>query len=97
MKELTFTEWSADNKLIARESGNKDSYNAEIGAYTNQGIAEGEIEITAMDIDEKTLDPRIMRALHENNRNRMTKSALMRKAEMVKEDDRSVKEDDRSI
>ena len=104
MKELTFTEWSADNKLIARESGNKDSYNAEIGAYTNQGIAEGEIEITAMNVDEKTINPSIMRALQENNRNRMTRSALDRKAKIVEKDDSAlngkaemVKDDDRNL
>ena len=90
MKELTVIEFSANDRLIARESGNKDSYNVEIGAYTNQGIAEGEIEITAMEIDERTINPNIMKALQENNRNRMTKSALMRKAELVKEDDRSI-------
>ena len=90
MKELTVIEFSANDRLIARESGNKESYNAEIGAYTNQGIVEGDIEITAMEIDERTINPNIMKALQENNRKRMTKSALMRKAEMVKEDDRSI-------
>lgn len=90
MKELTVIEFSANDRLIARESGNKEAYNAEIGAYTNQGIAEGDIEIAAMEIDERTINPNIMKALQENNRKRMTKSALMRKAEMVKEDDRSI-------
>ncbi len=90
MKELTVIEFSANNKLIARESGNKDSYNAELGAYTNNGIPEGEIVLNAMEIDEKSLDPRIRKALYENNRKRMTRSALMRKAEMVKEDDRNI-------
>ena len=90
MKELTVIEFSANDRLIARESGNKESYNAEIGAYTNQGIVEGDIEIAAMEIDERTINPNIMKALQENNRKRMTKSALMRKAEMVKEDDRSI-------
>ena len=90
MKELTVIEFSANNKLIARESGNKDSYNVELGAYTNNGIPEGEIVLNAMEIDEKSLDPRIRKALYENNRKRMTRSALMRKAEMVKEDDRNI-------
>ena len=90
MKELTVIEFSANDRLIAKESGNKDSYNAELGAYTNNGIPEGEIEIPAMEIDERTLDPRIKRALYENNRKRMTRSALMRKAEIVKEDDKSL-------
>ena len=90
MKELTVIEFSANNKLIARESGNKDSYNAELGAYTNNGIPEGEIVLNAMEIDEKSLDPRIRQALYENNRKRMTRSALIRKAEMVKEDDRNI-------
>lgn len=90
MKELTVIEFSANNKLIARESGNKDSYNAELGAYTNNGIPEGEIVLNAMEIDEKSLDPRIRKALYENNRKRMTRSALIRKAEMVKEDDRNI-------
>ena len=90
MKELTVIEFCANDRLIARGSGNKDSYNAELGGYTNQGILDGEIEIATMEIDERTLDPRIKKALYENNRNRMTKSALMRKAEMVKEDDRNI-------
>ena len=90
MKELTVIEFSANNRLIARESGNKDSYNVELGGYTNKGIPEGEIEITAMEINERTLDPKIRKALYENNRKRMTRSALMRKAEMVKEDDRTL-------
>ena len=90
MKELTVIEFSANNKLIARESGNKDSYNAELGAYTNNGIPEGEIVLNAMEIDEKSLDPRIRKALYENNIKRITRSALMKKAEMVKEDDRNI-------
>ena len=92
MKELTVIEFSANDRLIAKESGEKDSYNVELEAYTNNGIPEGEIEITANEIDERTLDPRIKRALYENNRKRMTRSALMRKAEIVKEDDK-IKED----
>ncbi len=104
MKELTFTEWSADNKLIARESGNKDSYNAEIGAYTNNGITEGEIEITAMEIDEKTINPNIMKALLEKDGERITASALDRNAKIVEKDDSALngkaemaKEDDRNL
>ena len=104
MKELTVIKFSANDRLIAREGGNKDSYNVEIGAYTNNGITEGEIVIPAMEIDTKTINPSVMEALQGNYRNRMTRSALDRKAKIVEKDDSDlnrkaemVKDDDRNL
>ncbi len=87
MKELTVIQFSADDRFKSKESGSKDSYNSELGAYTNNGIPEGDIEITANEIDLKTLNPNIMRALNDRFNARMTARALRIKADRVRDDD----------
>ena len=87
MKELNCVTFGADRNMNVEKGGSKEAYDVERGAYIDNGIDIGDIEIGTSDIIPSQTNPNIMNALMVNLKNRVTSHALQVKEEMIRKDD----------
>ena len=88
-KEFNCIQFVADSeKVIGEMGGKKESFDIRNNAYISGGLNIGEVVINAISIEPEKTDRRIMMALEENDKKRMTEYALERKRNIVREDDK---------